>query len=347
MGRAVNGVLFQSGLSPKKADIWTLLAPETEKWNLDPCSGHAEKPDYEYHHHSHPNCLASLLGDNGSMHSPIYGFAVDGYPIYGPYQDNGTLAVSCWQKRDYSSALTGCAGGKRTCQLIDEYDYTIGVTTSGVSLGESFTSIIQSSNGNSIVALNGVYYQDYFYNSSCSEKDSFHLNEFNGHEHDDLGFHYHITLNTLLEPAFPYITGPRLYGCVPTYGPSSCGSSDGVALAKSTCLSSSNDALSAVTRKIVGTAILTLMLLAGFGTLSSCCIFVLRRRRHRRLSPNYEDGAVDVEMTAGLPTAEVAIKPKYPESQLLPLNIVTMPQTELTPEDSSEPVATATAIALQ
>ena len=31
--------------------------------------------------------------------SPLHGFSLDGYPIYGPYQADLTLAVSCWQVR--------------------------------------------------------------------------------------------------------------------------------------------------------------------------------------------------------------------------------------------------------
>jgi hypothetical protein len=38
----------------------------------------------------HP-CLATAINDTGTVHSPIYGWATDGYPIFGPYQANGTL----------------------------------------------------------------------------------------------------------------------------------------------------------------------------------------------------------------------------------------------------------------
>jgi hypothetical protein len=52
---------------------------------------------------------------------------LDSYPIYGPYQASGQLAVSCWQKRDYSAtSATGCSDGKRSCQLNDQWDYTQG-----------------------------------------------------------------------------------------------------------------------------------------------------------------------------------------------------------------------------
>ena len=46
-----------------------------------------------------------------------------------------------------------------------------------------------------------------------------YLDEHNGHDHDDLGYHYHIT------NSFPYFTGPTLYGTVPDASNTAC---DGV-----------------------------------------------------------------------------------------------------------------------
>ena len=90
------------------------------------------------YHHSYSPCLAEQLGDTGAAHSPIHGWAADGYPIYGAWQAAGQLAQrcatrslsscflplpffnvptpalvhSCWKTRDYSSASspTGCLG---------------------------------------------------------------------------------------------------------------------------------------------------------------------------------------------------------------------------------------------
>jgi len=43
-----------------------------------------------------PWCLGDQLGDDGSGHSVMWGIAIDGYPIYGPYQSADTYAQSCW-----------------------------------------------------------------------------------------------------------------------------------------------------------------------------------------------------------------------------------------------------------
>jgi hypothetical protein len=109
-------------------------------------------------------CLAARLGDSGLGHSPLYGFSTDGYPIYGPFQSSRSVAVSCWQKRDYSSSSVGCADGTRSCILKDPLDYTQG--TVAVPQGPSLTGTVSTSSGNTISSASGIYKQDYFYNAS-------------------------------------------------------------------------------------------------------------------------------------------------------------------------------------
>ena len=119
---------------------------------------------YSFADHSYSPCLGERLGDTGSSHSPVYGFSTDGYPIYGPYQSNGQLATSCWQKRDYNSPIVGCTGGARTCTLTDPLDYTKGTTS--VTSGPSLTGTVSTQSGNTIQGSSGIYKQDYFYNFS-------------------------------------------------------------------------------------------------------------------------------------------------------------------------------------
>ncbi len=169
-----------------------------------------------YHHHAYPTCLAEKLNEDGSAHSQVWGFASDGFPIYGPYQGKDLLAKSCWAKRDYSSTSpTGCSSGTRTCILKDEYDYTAGTTTlTSSKYGPDLDDETETQSGNSIVAEVGIYYQDYYYDSTCFAKGGEYLNENNGHDHDNLGFHYHFTIDENKAPVFPYSVGPKFYGCV-------------------------------------------------------------------------------------------------------------------------------------
>jgi YHYH protein len=316
VGRAVNGVLLYNGLSDEHLSEWTILAPPFEELNFDPCSGHASKPSYVYHHHSYPKCLAIILKDDENSHSPLYGFAVDGYPIYGPYQDSHQLAQSCWQLRDYSSTATGCIDGRRSCQLLDEYDYTKGVTSDGVTLGLLFLDQIKSPNGNNIDAVNGIFYEDYFFNHTCSMLPNLYLDQHNGHSHDNLGYHYHMTTDLYGKPVFPYITGPKLYGCVPNYEShgSRCANSVSNYKIDHSCISNQNS-LSVISRTLISVAIAILLFLFVIGIIGACCVMLLRR--HRRLVPTYEDRVLDVEVMAGLPTAIVVFKPKPATCELV------------------------------
>lgn len=224
LGRFVNGVgIFNSkdGQSYNNGDIWHNNAPEFEIYDLDPCWGHAAGGDY--HHHNHPYCLAERLGDNGTSHSPIYGWIGDGYPLFGPYQAKDTLVQSCWKKRDYSaSSATGCSDGKRSCQLQDQWDYTKG--TKSVTSGPSLTTTVNSLSGNAISAASGIYFEDMYYDSACTSLGDEYLDAYNGHSHDPYGWHYHVTIDSNLLPVFPYIIGPKFKGCVASTGYSCCSS---------------------------------------------------------------------------------------------------------------------------
>lgn len=209
----VNGVSifgWSDGQSYNNQNIWYNSAVEFEVYDLDLCGGHAANG--EYHHHNFPNCIQNVLGDSGSSHSPIYGWLFDSFPVYGPYQSENTLAVPCWQKRDYdSSSPTGCSNNQRCCQLQDEYDYTAGTTA--VTCGPSLTGTVTTQSGNTISAASGIYYEDYFFNSTCAEQGGEFLDSHNGHDHDGYGYHYHVTIDIDRTPLFPYIAGPKYYGC--------------------------------------------------------------------------------------------------------------------------------------
>ena len=82
IGVACNGVIF---FNPFDADSVEAI------WRLDRCCGHPS-PGFEYHYHKYPVCVKSPWADDGTAHSPLIGFAFDGFPIYGPYEAAGELA---------------------------------------------------------------------------------------------------------------------------------------------------------------------------------------------------------------------------------------------------------------
>ncbi|MBS0208739.1 MAG: YHYH protein [Planctomycetes bacterium] len=82
IGIAVNGVVFFNPFDAGGIDA----SPR-----MDRCCGHPS-PMYEYHYHKYPVCVKSPWTDEGNDHSPVIGFAFDGFPVYGPYERAGVMA---------------------------------------------------------------------------------------------------------------------------------------------------------------------------------------------------------------------------------------------------------------
>ena len=87
IGMALNGVVF---FNPFEAEGMNAVEGYSEVW-LDSCCGHPQQEGV-YHYHKFPSCLKSPFPDNGKQHSPIIGFAWDGFPIYGPYEESEVMA---------------------------------------------------------------------------------------------------------------------------------------------------------------------------------------------------------------------------------------------------------------
>ncbi len=211
--------------------------------------------------------MAELLGDQGLGHSPVYGFAKDGFPIYGPWQSKGVLATSCWKTRDYTGLNTaeggwGCktsssdtsSSGKRKCTLDDQFNPTETVTISSSSnYGPDITASVNSQSGNPFTMISGSYFEDFYYDSSCTSESTAALDQYNGHSHDDLGWHYHLTVNSAGLPQFPFGIGPQFYGMLPEEYEDSCCSS--VVNAQSPTCSSTDSTKSNYDNQVDGTTL--------------------------------------------------------------------------------------------
>jgi len=218
VGYWVNGTsVYQwgDGQSYNNAGVWQTLAPVAEVYDVDVCGGHAANGDY--HHHFNSKCLAELVGDLGDSHSPVYGYAADGYAIYGPWNNNGELVKSSWAVRDYddASSITGCGeAGVRNCRLVDEYDVDAGteVAADGPLTSDTYISL----SGNTFTASAGFFYEDFYWNSNLTNLGGVYLDQYNGHTDETLGYHYHVTITVddrgVQTPSFPYTIGPRFYG---------------------------------------------------------------------------------------------------------------------------------------
>ena len=101
IGMALNGVVF---FNPFEIGGMNAVAGYSEVW-LDSCCGHPQQTGI-YHYHKYPTCVKSPFADNGQQHSPVIGFAFDGFPIYGPYEAAETMAKDLKGER----ALDACNG---------------------------------------------------------------------------------------------------------------------------------------------------------------------------------------------------------------------------------------------
>jgi hypothetical protein len=88
-GVAVNGVLFDPGtaefyMGDREAD-WNYEAlGASVLLGLDVNHGHVQS-NGSYHYHGLPTGLLTNLGVNPKAHSPLVGYAMDGYPVYALY----------------------------------------------------------------------------------------------------------------------------------------------------------------------------------------------------------------------------------------------------------------------
>ncbi|MFO0804709.1 MAG: YHYH protein [Gemmataceae bacterium] len=82
IGFAVNGVAFFNPFDMEGTEAVNIL---------DRCCGHPA-PNNQYHYHKYPVCVKSPFVDDGEGHSPLIGFALDGFPLYGPYVAKGLMA---------------------------------------------------------------------------------------------------------------------------------------------------------------------------------------------------------------------------------------------------------------
>ncbi|MFM9025800.1 MAG: YHYH protein [Planctomycetaceae bacterium] len=87
IGVALNGVVF---FNPFEQGGMNAVEGYSEVW-LDSCCGHPQETGV-YHYHKYPTCVKSPFADDGTRHSPVIGFAFDGFPIHGPYERDGVMA---------------------------------------------------------------------------------------------------------------------------------------------------------------------------------------------------------------------------------------------------------------
>lgn len=96
IGVMLNGIIFHNPFDER--------VYQDAIWRLDRCCGHPS-PIQRYHYHKYPVCINTPWDDQGKEHSPLIGFAFDGFPVYGPYE--GELKMAKDSKTNPLNAFNG------------------------------------------------------------------------------------------------------------------------------------------------------------------------------------------------------------------------------------------------
>lgn len=191
-----NGVSIfnaKDAMSFENEGIWNQNAILVEGSSFDDCLGHPA-PNGEYHHHLNPTCLYD--DENSTDHSPIIGYAFDGFPVYGAYGFANTDGTG------------GIARMKTSFRLRSISDRT--------TLADG--TILPASQYGPAISVDyplGYYIEDFEFVNGLGD-----LDEHNGRfcitpEYPEGIYAYFVTLDESGEAAFPYTLGETYYGTVP------------------------------------------------------------------------------------------------------------------------------------
>jgi hypothetical protein len=195
VGIFVDGTAFydtRDARSYNNQGIWQQVAWYFERTSFDSCLGHPS-PQREWHPHATPSCLLGNI--DPTRHSPLLGFAFDGYPIYGPYG---------YASADGTGGIARMTSSYRTRNI-----------TARTSLPNG-TQLPPSQYGPAIGATFplGCYVQDWEHVPNLGT-----LDDHNGRvcvtpEYPGGTYAYFLAVDAQHQPTYPYILGPTYYGVV-------------------------------------------------------------------------------------------------------------------------------------
>ena len=242
---------------------WSRDALAVEVVTFDPGFAHQPGNNGQYHYHAEPKALRYQLGDNmtatynatkntytytetdpnGTItslhHSPILGWAYDGYPIYGPYGYSNAMnaASSVTRMRSgfvlrngQNDTVNLNATGRTTlpkwaaiAQGYTNFSSPNPFPLAATQYGPTTTYQTVGPAGTTTYSL-GRYTGDYDYLGDLGHTQgvTFDLDQYNGHncvtpEFPGGTYAYFVAIDTNGTPAFPYMLGKEYYG-VPNAG---------------------------------------------------------------------------------------------------------------------------------
>ena len=190
-----NGVTIfnpRDAMSWNMQNIWHQNAYYFEGDGFDSCLGHPNM-QMEYHTHVNPTCLYD--DQDSTAHSPIIGYAFDGFPIYGAHAFANT---------DGTGPITRMISSYHLRNITDRTTLPDGTVLGAAQYGPPI----------SVTYPLGAYIEDHEYLAGSG-----HLDEHNGRfcitpDYPAGTYAYFVTLDIALDPIYPYVLGPAYYGTV-------------------------------------------------------------------------------------------------------------------------------------
>ena len=242
-----NGAETQDNGAGVQTAYWIRNAMAVEVVTFDNSNGH-QPPTGDYHYHASPNALRHQLNDNitftriGGLdnagvytentnnlrHSPILGWAYDGYPIYGAYgYDNPGTNSTATAIRRIKSGFVPRNGNFGTDNLATAGRNALakwsavmrGLTTTSNTYAITDTT----KRGPAVTAtyVIGYWVEDFAFlgDLGYTQGTDFDLDIYNGRfgrspEYPQGTYAYFTTLEASNQPAFPYAIGRQWYGNV-------------------------------------------------------------------------------------------------------------------------------------
>ena len=167
-------------MSYQNQGIWNRNAYYWEGQGFDNCLGHPQQQG-EYHHHVSPTCLYDDA--DSTNHSPIIGYAFDGFPIYGAYAYTNTNGTGPIKRMTSSYALSANT-----------------TRANGPAVNATYPA--------------GCFIEDHIYTPGSGD-----LDQRNGRfcvtpEYPAGTYAYFVTIDAALNPVFPYTMYGTYYGVV-------------------------------------------------------------------------------------------------------------------------------------
>lgn len=198
IGVLINGVVIfnaKDAMSWNNRGIWWRNAIWFEGQGMDTGLGHPAQD--QYHYHQHPTLLQQQVGDNGIDHSPILGFAFDGFPIYGPYG---------YANADGSGGVVRIQSSWQTRNITVRHTLPDGTVLSQNQWGPDVSATYPL----------GAFIEDYEFVSASGDLDEHNGRQCVTPEYPGGTYAYFATVDAAGESAYPYLIGPTYYGVVDT-----------------------------------------------------------------------------------------------------------------------------------